>query len=141
MKLLVDTKNNKVLFAEASKTVVDFLLNILYLPLATVATLLKGNGMLPGTGNVYRSLQNLPEKYMLPQHSEKRLLNPNVKLFSPEMSVLLSTTIGKAPNPTAQISGVVKAGVTFSVMDDLVIQPITSVIEVVKEFNIKRMLH
>lgn len=62
MKLLVDTKNNKVLFAEASKTVVDFLLNILYLPLATVATLLKGNGMLPGIGNVYRSLQNLPEK-------------------------------------------------------------------------------
>lgn len=62
MKLLVDTKNNKVLFAEASKTAVDFLLNILYLPLATVATLLKGNGMLPGIGNVYRSLQNLPEK-------------------------------------------------------------------------------
>lgn len=53
------------------------------------------------------------------------------------MSVLLSITIGKAPNPTAQISGVVKDGVTFLVMDDLVIQPVTSVIEVVKEFNIQ----
>ncbi|CAK8574332.1 unnamed protein product [Lathyrus sativus] len=61
MKLLVDTKNNKVLFAEASKSVVDFLLNILYLPLATVSKLVEKNGMLPGIGNVYRSLQNLSD--------------------------------------------------------------------------------
>ncbi|KAL5066726.1 hypothetical protein RYX36_017613 [Vicia faba] len=63
MKLLVDTENDKVLFVEASKTVFDFLLNILYLPLAIVAQLVDENGMLTGVCNMYRSLQNLSDEF------------------------------------------------------------------------------
>ncbi|WJX21675.1 hypothetical protein P8452_11074 [Trifolium repens] len=36
LKLLIDTKNEKVLFAEASKAVIDFLFNLLRLPVGTV---------------------------------------------------------------------------------------------------------
>ncbi|MCI83752.1 DUF674 family protein, partial [Trifolium medium] len=52
MKLLIDTKNGKVLFAEASKAVVDFLLNLLCLPIGTVVKLLSSNGMVGSLGNL-----------------------------------------------------------------------------------------
>ncbi|MCI14922.1 DUF674 family protein, partial [Trifolium medium] len=45
LKLLIDTKNEKVLFAEASKAVIDFLFNLLRLPVGTVVKLLSKNGM------------------------------------------------------------------------------------------------
>ncbi|CAL8126399.1 unnamed protein product [Prunus armeniaca] len=44
LKLLIDTKSNKVLFAEASKEVVDFLFTLLSLHVATVTRLLLSNG-------------------------------------------------------------------------------------------------
>ncbi|CAL8126793.1 unnamed protein product [Prunus armeniaca] len=45
LKLLIDTKSNKVLFAEASKEVVDFLFTLLSLHVATVTRLLLSNGV------------------------------------------------------------------------------------------------
>lgn len=43
LKLMVDKKTKKVVFAEASKGVVDFIFHILSLPLATVVKLLQEN--------------------------------------------------------------------------------------------------
>ncbi|CAO2161114.1 unnamed protein product [Urochloa humidicola] len=40
MKLLVDTKAGRVLYAEASKDVVDFLFSLLTLPVGTVVKIL-----------------------------------------------------------------------------------------------------
>ncbi|CAK8574322.1 unnamed protein product [Lathyrus sativus] len=58
LKLLIDTKNQKVLFAEASKSVIDFLFNLLLLPIGTVVKLLTKNGMVGSIGNMY-SLHSL----------------------------------------------------------------------------------
>ena len=49
MKLLVDTKAGRVLYAEAGKDVVDFLFSLLALPLGTVAKLLTAGA---GAGSV-----------------------------------------------------------------------------------------
>ncbi|CAA2995403.1 Hypothetical predicted protein [Olea europaea subsp. europaea] len=40
LKLLIDTKNKRVLFAEAGKDFVDFIFHILAMPLATAIRLL-----------------------------------------------------------------------------------------------------
>ena len=45
LKLLIDTKREGLLFAKASKEVVDFLFNLLQLPLGTVVRLLTKKGM------------------------------------------------------------------------------------------------
>ncbi|BFG36752.1 hypothetical protein CerSpe_230260 [Prunus speciosa] len=45
LKLLIDTKSHKVLFAEARKEVVDFLFSFLSLHVATVTRLLSTDGM------------------------------------------------------------------------------------------------
>ncbi|GJX53722.1 DUF674 family protein [Tanacetum coccineum] len=43
LKLLIDTKSKEVLFSEANKEFVDFLFNILSLPVGTVIKLLRKN--------------------------------------------------------------------------------------------------
>jgi hypothetical protein len=76
MKLLIDTKNEKGLFAEASKVVVDFLFNLLCLPISTVVKLLSANGMVGSLGNLYKSVENLNQNYMLHDQTKDVLLNP-----------------------------------------------------------------
>ncbi|AET02630.1 DUF674 family protein [Medicago truncatula] len=64
LKLLIDTMNEKVLFAEASKAVIDFLFNLLRLPVGTVVKLLNKNGMVGSIGNLYNSVETLSDHYM-----------------------------------------------------------------------------
>ncbi|KAL7612601.1 hypothetical protein Lser_V15G08701 [Lactuca serriola] len=45
LKLLIDTKAKKVLFAEANKQFVDFLFHVLSLPIGTVIKLLNKTSM------------------------------------------------------------------------------------------------
>lgn len=59
MKLLIEPKDEKLLFAEASKTVVDFLFNLLRLPLATMVRDRNKNVMAGSLGNLYHSVENL----------------------------------------------------------------------------------
>ncbi|KAB2596070.1 hypothetical protein D8674_031520 [Pyrus ussuriensis x Pyrus communis] len=59
LKLLVDTKGHKVLFAEATKEVVDFLFTLLSLPVATVIRLLSKNDMVGCLGQLCESVENL----------------------------------------------------------------------------------
>nr|CAB3476240.1 unnamed protein product [Digitaria exilis] len=78
MKLLVDTKAKRVVFAEASKEVVDFLFSILTLPLATVVKMLD-TGSLPGSfGNLYGSVEDLDDGYVLPCADKESVLHPAV---------------------------------------------------------------
>ncbi|XP_058774273.1 uncharacterized protein LOC131648540 [Vicia villosa] len=74
MKLLIDTKNNKVLFAEASKPVIDFLFNLLCLPIGTVVKLLSSNNM----------------NYMQPFQTKDVLLNPKAQSSSTQISGFLT---------------------------------------------------
>ncbi|XP_058768853.1 uncharacterized protein LOC131642649 [Vicia villosa] len=90
MKLLIDTKNNKVLFAEASKPVIDFLFNLLCLPIGTVVKLLSSNNMVGSLGNLYQSVENLDQNYMQPFQTKDVLLNPKAQSSSTQISGFLT---------------------------------------------------
>lgn len=76
MKLLIDTKAGKVLFAEAEKDCVDFLFHILSLPAGTVISLLKEKGMSGSLPNLYESVENLKDTYIQPNQCKDILLKP-----------------------------------------------------------------
>ena len=61
LKLLVDSTSERVLFAEAGKDFVDFLFNILSLPVGTVIGLLTKQDMVGCLVNLYESLENLSD--------------------------------------------------------------------------------
>lgn len=77
LKLLVDTKGHKVLFAEATKKVVDFLFTLLSLPVATVIRLLTKNDMVGCLGQLCESVENLSDTYLQPNFDKDALLKPN----------------------------------------------------------------
>ncbi|KAG2586937.1 uncharacterized protein LOC120675686 [Panicum virgatum] len=78
MKLLVDTRAQRLLFAEASKDAVDFLFSLLALPVGTVVMLL-GQDAVPGSvGGLYGSVENLERSYARPGVDMDALLRPVV---------------------------------------------------------------
>jgi len=186
LKLLIDSKGEKVLFAEASKPVVDFFLNLLCLPIATVIRILKKNRMVGSIANLYQSVENLDETYMQTEQHKDLLLKTSAPVSS-QISGLLpsindtsfntSTNVFyKCPNHSGYVtcdrstrcphcgntmtremqlvgekvanvqnsadkSGFVREVVTYMVMDDLVIQPMSSIssITLLNKFNIKEV--
>jgi hypothetical protein len=78
MKLLVDTRGQRVLFAEASKDVVDFLFSLLALPVGAVAMLLGQDSVVGSVGGLYRSVENLDRSYAQPGTDLDALLRPPV---------------------------------------------------------------
>ncbi|KAM3353304.1 hypothetical protein ACQJBY_024455 [Aegilops geniculata] len=79
MKLLVDTKAGRVLFAEAGKDVVDFLFSLLALPVGTAVSLLGRRSMPGSAGDLYASVQRLDAAaYLLPGADIGALLRPAV---------------------------------------------------------------
>ncbi|GMP63511.1 hypothetical protein CsSME_00025163 [Camellia sinensis var. sinensis] len=81
LKLLIDTKAHKVLFAEAGKDFVDFLFNILSLPVGTVVRLLANTSMIGSLGNLYESVENLNETYMQSNQSKETVETPSTIKF------------------------------------------------------------
>ncbi|XP_049409836.1 uncharacterized protein LOC125873036 [Solanum stenotomum] len=182
MKLLIDTKAKKVLFAEAEKNCVDFLFLILSLPVATVIKLLKKKGMNYGClPKLYDSVENLNDTYI---QSKDILLKPKSSVIGISCIPLLSiddvpATTQKtfyacsntyshssvsddpranctscqcpmsrrlsyvappvASGAVASTSGFVKDVVTYMVMDDLVIKPMSTIssITLLNKFNVK----
>ncbi|CAM8948949.1 unnamed protein product [Rhodiola kirilowii] len=183
LKLLVDNKSSKVLFAEADKEFVDFLLSVLALPLGTVTMLLKQNeGMVGSLGVLYNSVESLSESYILPNLSKEAVLCPKVPIPLADKHVPLLKCEGvvyaqgklygcsdcesslnvtdnpqtKCPscsygtmnsevtylNPSSAATekeGYVKGVVTYMVMDDLAVKPISTIssISLLNTFNIK----
>lgn len=76
LKLLVDTKRQRVLFAEAGKDFVDFLFTLLSLPIGTVIRLLSNDGMVGSLGKLYGSIESLSSTYMQPYFNKESLLKP-----------------------------------------------------------------
>ncbi|KAM3232529.1 hypothetical protein P3L10_017888 [Capsicum annuum] len=64
LKLLIDTKARRVLFAEAENDCVDFLFNILSVRVGTVIGLLKEKGMSGCLRNIYESIEDLNDTYI-----------------------------------------------------------------------------
>ncbi|KAI3748687.1 hypothetical protein L6452_11946 [Arctium lappa] len=183
LKLLIDSKNKKVLFAEANKEFVDFLFHIFSLPVGTVIRLLKKNSMVGSLGNIYDSIENLSDTYMQPSQSKDSILNPKIvnngahvplllpdngddvpmarKFYScnsrcyvgddstvvcPQCNTLMTNELpyvagGGAARLAAEGGGFVKGVVTYMVMDDLVVKPMSTIssITMLNRFNVKEV--
>ncbi|GMI80682.1 hypothetical protein like AT3G09110 [Hibiscus trionum] len=178
LKLLIDTKSNKVLFAEAGKDFVDFLFNLLSLPVGIVIKLLKTSCMVGSLGNLYESVENLNETYMQPNRNKDSVLNPRAsapvsgvppllaydvgykvymcrqyhrnvaddpRTVCPQCKEMMSTEVpvvvpdvGKGE---ASDGGFVKGVVTYMVMDDLAVKPMSTIssIAMLNKFNVKEV--
>ncbi|KAI8539936.1 hypothetical protein RHMOL_Rhmol09G0221600 [Rhododendron molle] len=113
LKLLIDTKEERVLFAEAEKDFVDFLFNLLHLPVGTVVRLLTtaeqsdqqtmANALLHemGTlGNLYDSVRNLKETYFQSNQSRDSVLKPKVPFSATQVLPLLQLEGGTSAAKT-----------------------------------------
>ncbi|XP_076949856.1 uncharacterized protein LOC143622660 [Bidens hawaiensis] len=185
IKLLIDVSAKKVLFAEASKEFVDFLFNVLTLPVGTVIKLLKKDSMVGSLGKLYDSIENISNTYMQPNQSKDVVLNPkmsncgaNVPFLLPnadaamdkkfyrcrgdsshnyvthdptgmcpsncgyKMSTEVTFVAGNdAVTVATEGGGFVKGVVTYMVMDDLVVKPMSTIssITMLNTFNVKEI--
>lgn len=76
LKLLIDTKQKKVLFAEAGKDFVDFLFTLLSFPAGTIIRLLSKDNMVGSLGKLYDSVENFSATFMQPNLNKDILLKP-----------------------------------------------------------------
>ncbi|CAO2199035.1 unnamed protein product [Urochloa humidicola] len=104
MKLLIDRKAKRVLFAEAGKDVVDFLFSLVALPLATAVKLVGTDAVVGSVGNLYSSIDMLDTTYVVQAGASKdALLHPTV--LSPAASSngsLLPLPAAPPPSSAAQ---------------------------------------
>ncbi|KAL5800093.1 hypothetical protein ACOSQ4_032977 [Xanthoceras sorbifolium] len=86
LRLFVDTKAGKVLFAEADKDFIDFLIYLLSFPIATAVRILKDkNTHLAGVGSLghlYESLEKLHDSFLQPNQDKSSLLNPRAPVYA-----------------------------------------------------------
>ncbi|KAL6619683.1 hypothetical protein ACP70R_034822 [Stipagrostis hirtigluma subsp. patula] len=96
LKLLVDAKTKKVLFAEAGKEFVDFVFSLLVLtlPIGAVVKLLSAGTMHGSIGRLYQSVDHIAASYLLPSKDKSDLLQP--KVLHPDAPELLLLQGGKA---------------------------------------------
>ncbi|KAL9388668.1 hypothetical protein Peur_017273 [Populus x canadensis] len=92
LKLLIDAKRNKVVFAEAGKDFVDFLLTLLALPLGTVIQLLTKSTMIGCISSLYGSLEKLDDSYLQPHQNKDSLLKPTITTQVTNPNFLLPDT-------------------------------------------------
>lgn len=79
IKIVFQTSNKRVLFAQAEKNFVDFLFSLLTIPLGAVTRLLSGNISVGNVSNLYRSVLTLnSESYIKSQKVKEMLLNPRL---------------------------------------------------------------
>jgi hypothetical protein len=76
LKLLIDNKSHRVLFAEADKKFVDFLFGIFTLPVGTVTRLLQKQSMAGCLGSLYKSIENLSDAYIQPDQDKNFSAKP-----------------------------------------------------------------
>lgn len=78
LKLLIDTKSQTVLYAEAGKDFVDFLFSLMSLPVGAVVSLLPSGGMVGSIGKVYQSIDKLGNAFIQPNVDKATLLCPKI---------------------------------------------------------------
>jgi len=152
LKLLVDTKQNKVLFAEASKDAIDSLLNMFRLSFGTVVRLMSNNDMqlFGSLGNLYRTsttVHNLNQNYVL---FDPTIPNDDHNLgtsfyMCPNGCTYGITSCDQCSRPmnrdqTRHVA-MKDQNVTFILMDDLVVQPFSpvSIITLLNKLNFKQV--
>ncbi|XP_056169055.1 uncharacterized protein LOC115662783 [Syzygium oleosum] len=96
LKLLVDQRNQTVLFAEAGKDFVDFLFHCLALPVGTIVSLLPKTGVAGSLRNLYASVENLSDTY-IERREKEALLNPKARTGPDVLRLLLPDSPPSAP--------------------------------------------
>ncbi|KAK8277216.1 hypothetical protein V6Z11_D10G251500 [Gossypium hirsutum] len=162
LKLLVDSTSQRVLFAESGKYFVDFMFNILSLPVGTVTRLLTKEQMVGSLGNLYDSLENMDDTYIQPTANKDTLLKPIVPENAANVPPLLPTVESSNSKPTGiyrcvntyhrssfvnpkkkgsptDEGGYVKGVITYMITDDLAVRPMSAIscITLLNKFNIK----
>ncbi|MFS7960624.1 hypothetical protein Hanom_Chr08g00705241 [Helianthus anomalus] len=136
LKLLVNKRDHKIVFAEVNKDIVDFLFYILTLPIGAITKLFAKEPLSGSLGDLYQSIENLNDMYILQNMSKDTVLNPKmfpVKICFQFQKVPQQTTgnfIGVSVNPAnvaVEEVGFVKGVVTYMVMDDLVVKPMSTI--------------
>uniref|UniRef100_A0A0D9UWV8 DUF674 domain-containing protein n=1 Tax=Leersia perrieri TaxID=77586 RepID=A0A0D9UWV8_9ORYZ len=100
MKLLIDTKAQRVLFVEASKDVVDFFVSLLALPIGTAFKLLGKQSMVSCVGNLYTSVEKLDDMYVQDDTTKDAMLRPIV--ISPATTSTSTSVLRLPPPPPEQ---------------------------------------
>ncbi|GKU91874.1 hypothetical protein SLEP1_g5688 [Rubroshorea leprosula] len=185
LKLLVDTKSHRVLYAEAGKEFVDFLFNLPFQPIGSVIAILSKQGMVGSLGKFYESVKTLSDTYkQASQVALDALLSPTVHTSAavpqllPNIQMTNSTRFYgcsrtyntscynpvtndpgvKCPslgtsmdrqqkyvrdppnkNSCSTEEGYVKGVVTYMIMDDLEVRPMSTISSttMINKFNIK----
>ncbi|KAH7839479.1 hypothetical protein Vadar_004690 [Vaccinium darrowii] len=165
LKLLIDSKAKRVLFAEAGKDFVDFLFNILHLPVGVVVRLLTEQTMVGTLGNLYGSIKNMSETYFLSNQTKDYVLKPKAATQVPLLSIEGGTSSAQRhyscsddedsfhassiclnfedfvtdKEATAAAKGSFVKGGTYMVTDDLVVTPGSPIssITMLNKLNIK----
>ncbi|KAF5777971.1 hypothetical protein HanXRQr2_Chr12g0542051 [Helianthus annuus] len=90
LKLLIDKKQQRVLFAEAGKDFIDFLFSLLVLPVGTVIRLLGDRDIVGGLAKLYKSVSDLNNDYIQPNQNKDVLLKPksSAPFSSPKLPLL-----------------------------------------------------
>lgn len=130
LKLLIDKKANKVIFAEAGKAFVDILLYILSLPLATAISILTDEYMVGCLGDLYESIGKLGQSYMLTTQTKDSILNPQLSISAAELPLLPASSSRSSSGYSGYGNtekGFVKGVVTYMVMDNLEVSPMSSI--------------
>ncbi|KAF9595670.1 hypothetical protein IFM89_002052 [Coptis chinensis] len=98
IKLLIDTKAKRVLFAEAGKEFIDFLFGLLTLPLGSVVKLVTKKSMVGSLGNLYESVENISAAYIQPNLDKNLLLKPKSMLSCGNIPLLPPSVPATAEN-------------------------------------------
>jgi hypothetical protein len=176
LKLVVDKKKKRLLFAEAEKNFVDFLFSIFSLPVGMVTRLLKEEGMVGCLPSLYKSVENLSDACFQPDRNKDFLLKPRVVIPGLKAPLLLPndelftcrknsetmcsnrgcsayrireinykqgewscSSCNDFMNNISKEGGYVKGMVSYMVMDDLEVKPMSTNagITLLREFNVK----
>ncbi|XP_074309650.1 uncharacterized protein LOC141644103 [Silene latifolia] len=89
LKIMVDIKAKKVVFAEADKEFIDFIFNLMSLPLSAVTKvlLLNEKGSVGCLGSLYKSIESLSSQYFEPNLSNNSVLKPKASVTLPLLSL------------------------------------------------------
>ncbi|XBI15851.1 hypothetical protein VPH35_058200 [Triticum aestivum] len=126
IKLVIDTKSQKVRFAEAGSDVVEFLTGLLSLPLGTVVDLLTKEHMVGSIGNVLGSVEKMDAGYK----GKERRLSPAAALSRLQLLLSAHLTNGRAcchctssMNNATTGAAAGTSTTTYTVGDDLSVNP------------------
>ncbi|CAL8124729.1 unnamed protein product [Prunus armeniaca] len=153
LKLLIDKKRKKVLFAEAGKDFADFLFTLLSLPVSTVIGLLSRKRMICCLGKLYGSLENLNDTYLQPNLNK----DPSSYSYSGEVCYVADDPKAICPKchnfiskPTTYVArlaiatsgkggGFVREAVTYMITDDMEVKPMSAIssIALLQNFDVR----